>query len=101
MRALNLMFPTGNSTEGVNNKNHALTLVTGTDLADGRGNVTFFANYDRTKEVMAPQIRQYKSWGTVVNPESKGEEDGIPDRLRVPNVYSEAIFTYWGTESPW
>ena len=82
---------TSNSLQGVDNKQHAFTLLTGADISDGKGNVTFFANYDRTKEVMAPQIRQYDNWGTIVNPENTGEEDGIPDRLRVPRVYSEFI----------
>ncbi|BDY03807.1 TonB-dependent receptor [Ferrimonas sp. YFM] len=81
----------GNSMEGVDNEGHVFSLVGGADLADGRGNVTFFANYDRTKEVMSTQLNQLDGWGTVANPDDTGEDDGIPDRLRVPRVYSEMI----------
>ncbi|WP_338590504.1 TonB-dependent receptor [Shewanella khirikhana] len=81
----------GDSTEGVGTKNHTLSLLGGADLSDGKGNVTFFAAYDRNKEVMSRAIRQFDAWGTIANPENKGEEDGIPDRLRVPKVYSEMI----------
>ncbi|WP_417348303.1 TonB-dependent receptor domain-containing protein [Ferrimonas sp.] len=81
----------GNSMEGVDTEGHVISLLGGADLSDGRGNVTFFANYDRTKEVMSTQLRQLDGWGTVGNPDNTGEEDGIPDRLRVPRVYSEMI----------
>ncbi|WP_028108623.1 TonB-dependent receptor domain-containing protein [Ferrimonas futtsuensis] len=81
----------GNSMEGVDTEGHVISLLGGADLSDGRGNVTFFANYDRTKEVMSTQLRQLDGWGTVANPDNTGEEDGIPDRLRVPRVYSEMI----------
>ncbi|MGI2124524.1 TonB-dependent receptor domain-containing protein [Shewanella baltica] len=82
---------TSGSLEGVGTQEHSFDMLTGADIADGRGNVTFFAGYDRTKEVMSRDIRQFDSWGTIINPDSKGEEDGIPDRLRVPKVYSEMI----------
>lgn len=81
----------GDSTEGVGTKNHQFTLLTGAEMADGRGNVTFFADYNRSAEVMATDIRQFDAWGTIANPEDTGEDDGIPDRLRVPKVYSEMI----------
>ena len=79
----------GNSLEGVGTKDHKFSLLAGADVADGRGNVTFFANYERTRETMAKNIRQYDNWASVINPESKGEEDGIPDRIFVRNVMSE------------
>ncbi|GAB1072365.1 MULTISPECIES: TonB-dependent receptor domain-containing protein [Shewanella] len=81
----------GNSTEGVGTEYHTFSILGGADIADGKGNVTFYAGYDRTKEVMSEAIRQFDSWGTIVNPDNTGEEDGIPDRLRVPKVYSEMI----------
>ncbi|WP_028110310.1 TonB-dependent receptor domain-containing protein [Ferrimonas futtsuensis] len=81
----------GDSTEGVGTKDHKISLLGGADLSDGRGNVTFFANYDRTKEVMSKDLRQLDGWGTIKNPNDTGEDDGIPDRLRVPRVYSEMI----------
>lgn len=79
------------SLEGVGTKDHSFDILAGADLSSGRGNVTFFAGYDRTKEVMSEAIRQFDGWGSVVNPLSKGEEDGIPDQLRRPNVSSEMI----------
>lgn len=79
----------GNSLEGVGTKDHKFSLLAGADIADGRGNVTFFANYERTREVMAPQLRQNSNWASVVNPEDTGENDGIPDRFYVQNVMSE------------
>ncbi|WP_448554674.1 TonB-dependent receptor domain-containing protein [Thalassotalea montiporae] len=77
------------STEGVNSRNHTISILSGTDLEDG--NVTFFASYDRIGEVLATDIRQYDNWGTVINPLNTGEDDGIADRLRVTNVMSELI----------
>ncbi|WP_199610415.1 TonB-dependent receptor domain-containing protein [Flocculibacter collagenilyticus] len=82
------------STEGVGSRNHGITFLAGADLSNGKGNVTFFAGIERTKEVMSEDIRQFDGWGTVANPDSQGEEDGIPDRLRVPRVYSEMINAY-------
>lgn len=79
------------STEGVNERNHTISILSGTDFADGKGNVTFFTSLERIGEVMANDIRQYQNWGTIANPENGGEDDGISDRLRVPNVGSEFI----------
>ncbi len=79
------------STEGVDERNHSISILAGTDFADGRGNITFFTGYDRIGEVMSEDIRQFEGWGTIANPEDGGEDDGIPDRLRVKNVYSEMI----------
>ncbi|MBS3797894.1 TonB-dependent receptor [Pseudoalteromonas sp. BDTF-M6] len=81
----------GNSTEGVGTKNHSYSIVGGAEVFDGRGNVTFFAGKDRIREVMANDIRQVENYGSVVNPLDTGEEDGIADRLTVPNVMSERI----------
>lgn len=82
---------TSGSLEGVGTQEHSFDVLGGANVADGRGNVTFFAGYERTKEVMSTEIRQFDAWGTIANPENGGEEDGIPDRLRVPRVYSEMI----------
>lgn len=79
------------STEGVNERNHTLSILAGTDFADGRGNVNFFTGYTRIGEVMSRDIRQFEGWGTIINPDNTGEDDGIPDRLRVRNVWSEMI----------
>jgi outer membrane receptor protein involved in Fe transport len=79
------------STEGVNERNHTLNILAGTDFADGKGNLTFFTGVERVGEVMSADIRQFEGWGTVENPDDTGEDDGIPDRLRVRNVSSEMI----------
>ncbi|MFY8274667.1 TonB-dependent receptor domain-containing protein [Pseudoalteromonas sp. SSDWG2] len=81
----------GNSTEGVGTKNHSFSIIGGGEIFDGRGNVTFFAGKDRIKEVMANDIRQVNNYGSVINPNDTGEEDGIPDRITVPNLMSERI----------
>ena len=79
------------STEGVNERNHTINILAGTDFADGNGNVTFFTNIERIGEVLATDIRQYDNWGAVNNPANTGEDDGIVDRIRVRNVMSERI----------
>ncbi|OUL57355.1 TonB-dependent receptor domain-containing protein [Pseudoalteromonas ulvae] len=81
----------GNSTEGVGSENYSFSLLGGADMADGRGNITFFLGKDRIREVMATDLRQTSNWGTVNNPENTGEDDGIVDRFTVPNVMSERI----------
>ena len=79
------------STEGVNERNHTFSILSGTEFADGKGNVTFFTSLERIGEVMSRDIRQFENWGTIINPEDGGEDDGIPDKLRAPNVGSEMI----------
>lgn len=79
------------STEGVGAENHSFTLLAGADLSNGKGNVTFYASRDYIQETMANDLRQSNDWGSIVNPDNTGEEDGIPDRIRVPNIISERI----------
>ncbi|MGO2478346.1 MAG: TonB-dependent receptor domain-containing protein [Pseudoalteromonas sp.] len=88
---LQLNASIANSTEGVGSKSNSVSILAGTDIADGRGNMTFFVGKDHIREVMANDLRQSDNWGTVDNPLSEGEEDGIPDRLTVPRVMSERI----------
>ena len=86
---LELNVTASDSTEGVAAKNHTFSIVGGT--SSDRGNVTFFAGIERIEETMSEDIRQLKNWGTILNPEDGGEDDGIADRLRVPYVGSEMI----------
>ncbi len=79
------------STEGVGTKNDSFSVLIGANSADEKGNVTFFAEKSNIREVLIPDLQQNKFWGTVVNPDNTGEEDGIPDRFRVPFVGSEMI----------
>jgi outer membrane receptor protein involved in Fe transport len=81
----------GNSTESVGNENYTFSVLGGSEVAGGRGNITFFAGLEDTTEVMSAAIRQWDSWGTVINPENEGEEDGVFDKFRRRNVGSEMI----------
>ena len=80
-----------NSTQGVGTENYSLNVLAGAEMSDGRGNVTFFAEKNVIKEVMVNDLRQANGWRTVNNPANTGEDDGIPDLLTVPHVYSERI----------
>lgn len=88
---LELSAKAANSTEGVNSESRSFNLTAGTDYSDGQGNVTFFIGQEHTAQLMNNDIRQLNGGGTIVNPEDGGEDDGIPDRLRVPYVGSEMI----------
>ncbi|WP_395342128.1 TonB-dependent receptor plug domain-containing protein [Ningiella sp. W23] len=81
-------------TESVGAKNYRYSVLSGATTADGRGNVTFFAELNRISEVLEPELQQAQAWGTIINPEDTGEDDGIPDRLRVPFVGSEMINSF-------
>ena len=78
-------------TESVGDETYSFNILAGANVADGRGNVTFFAGVDHIAEVLATDIRQFDNWSSVVNPDDTGEDDGIFDRLRMPRVYSEYI----------
>ena len=78
-------------TESVGYANSTVSILAGGDFSDGKGNVTFFAGREYNKEVLSPDLRQLNNWGSIANPENTGEDDGIPDRLRVENVGSEFI----------
>lgn len=84
-------FNGSDSLTGVGSQNHTLNFFGGVSTADGKGNATVFVGYERVAEVMSEDVRQLQDWGTIENPDDTGEEDGIPDRLRVPNVGSEFI----------
>lgn len=79
------------STEGVGARTHEFTILGGGDFMNGRGNATFYAGMNRIQETMENDIRQFESWGTILNPEDTGRLDGIPDRIFVRNVGSEYI----------
>ncbi|MEW9797066.1 TonB-dependent receptor plug domain-containing protein [Alteromonas sp. CYL-A6] len=83
---------TGSSdTESIGNKTYTYSALVGATTADGRGNVTFFAERNQINEVLTPDLQQAANYGTILNPDDTGEDDGIPDRLFVPNVGSEMI----------
>ena len=78
-------------TNGIGAESFRYNFLAGANTADGRGNVTFFIENQRISEVLEPELQQAQAFGTVVNPDDTGENDGIPDRLRVPFVGSEMI----------
>lgn len=77
--------------EDVGTQNTAFSILAGATSQDGRGNVTFFAEKSSITEVLTPSLQQAQNFGTVNNPENGGEDDGIADKFRVPNVGSEFI----------
>jgi len=79
------------STQSVGNENYSANFTAGFNFAEDRGNVTVFAGTDQLEQTFATDIRQFSNFGTIVNPLDTGENDGIPDRLLVPNVGSELI----------
>lgn len=84
----------GSDTEDIGNETHNISALVGATTEDGRGNVTFFAERSQINEVLVPELQQAANWGSYVNPENTSETDGIPDRLRSPNVGSELINRY-------
>ena len=79
------------STENVDNRNFSSSITAGTQFAEDKGNFAVFAGLDRISQTLAGDIRQFSNFGTIANPLDTGEDDGIPDRLFVPNVLSERI----------
>ncbi|WP_298443471.1 TonB-dependent receptor [uncultured Ferrimonas sp.] len=80
----------GESTESVDDGYHTISFIGGGDIGE-KGNVVVYGGYERLREVMANDLRQLDDWGTISNDASNGEDDGIADRIRVPNVVSERI----------
>ncbi|RUO74433.1 TonB-dependent receptor [Pseudidiomarina sediminum] len=79
------------STEGVGAGTHEFGILGGGDFMNGRGNATFHIGVNRIQETMENDIRQFDNWGSILNPNDTGRLDGIPDRIRVPNIGSEYI----------
>ena len=79
------------SLESVNNQNVTVSGIYGLNFAEDKGNFTLFASREETETTVQSDIRQFQNFGTIVNPDNTGEEDGIPDRLVVPNILSERI----------
>lgn len=77
--------------EDVGYRTNNYSALVGASTDDGRGNVTFFAEMNNIQQVMIPDLQQAENWGSIVNPDDTGEDDGIPDRLRRRNVGSEMI----------
>jgi len=81
------------SLEGVGDESYSASIAAGFNFAEDKGNIAFFANYDQVGRIFANDVRQFSNFGTIVNPDDTGEEDGIPDRLTVANVNQQ--FCIW------
>ncbi|MGI9328715.1 MAG: TonB-dependent receptor domain-containing protein [Pseudomonadales bacterium] len=72
-------------------QNHSISMTFGRNFGEERGNFTLsFAN-DRLGDIQANDLDYNNNYGTIINPDDTGENDGIPDRLIVRNVISERI----------
>lgn len=65
--------------------------VYGRNFLDGRLNLTATAFYDHSDQVLASDIDAIKNWGTILNPDDTGPNDGIPNRFLVPNVLTDYL----------
>ncbi|WP_396595554.1 TonB-dependent receptor domain-containing protein [Brevundimonas sp. R86498] len=82
--------------------NYSGNAVFGRNFLDGRLNVTGTFFYDHSDQVLASDIAALRDIGTIVNPQDTGPDDGIPDRILVPNVFSDfldenAVILDWNT----
>ncbi|GGF83078.1 TonB-dependent receptor plug domain-containing protein [Alteromonas lipolytica] len=78
-------------TQGIGNDTYNFGVLVGSNFDDERGNITFYAERSQINEVLIPELQQAANWGSYINPDDTGEDDGIPDRLRAQNVGSEFI----------
>lgn len=71
--------------------NYSASAVFGRNFLDGRFNATASIFYDHSDQVLASDIGSLRDIGTILNPDDTGPNDGIPDRLLVPNVLSDYL----------
>jgi len=72
-------------------KNWSVNGVFGKNFLDGRLNLTGTLFYDHSDQVLASDIGAIKNWGTVLNPDDTGPNDGIPNRYLLPNVLTDYL----------
>lgn len=65
--------------------------VVGRDFLDGRLNVVATGFYDHTDQVLARDLPEGRNYGTILNTQNTGPNDGRPDRLIVPNVLTDYL----------
>jgi len=70
---------------------YSFDLTVGGTFEDGRGNVTLSYLSDHTDQVTARDIPELQDFGSVINPENTGPNDGIFNVFIVPFVGSEFI----------
>jgi len=81
----------GGGAESGAGKTYSANGVYGRNFAGGRGNATVSLFYDHSDQVLATDISALRNIGTIVNPLNTGPNDGIPDRILVPNVLSDYL----------
>lgn len=79
------------SIESVGNQNTSASVVGGFNFGGDKGNITLFGGIDDLEQTFADDVRQFSNFGTIANTADTGENDGIADRLVVPNIGSEFI----------
>jgi iron complex outermembrane receptor protein len=81
----------GEAWSGDYGKNYQAGLTVGNNFDDERGNFTFSIIRDHVGDAQATDLRHAREMGSVNNPASTGENDGIADQFVVSNVVSEFI----------
>lgn len=73
----------GSPTNGAYGENYSASFTGGKNFADGRGNITLSAFYDRQEKVNGLDIEGLAEWATIENPADPGAipNNGVPDRL--------------------
>lgn len=86
----------GSATSGISDRGDAdirsLSLATGSDFAGGRGSVAIGGTYSRIAPLVFAQ--RYKTYvNSAANPANTGANDGIPDRITVPD-FRQIYYAY-------
>jgi outer membrane receptor protein involved in Fe transport len=87
---------TGSATSGISQRGDAdirsISLATGSAFAGGRGSVAIGATYSKIAPlVFAQRYRTYVN--SAANPDNTGANDGIPDRVTVPD-FRQIYYAY-------
>ena len=69
----------------------SLNGVYGRNFLDNRANATVSLFYDHSDRVMASEVDALRDYGSIINPLNTGPNDGIPDRILVPNVLTDYL----------
>lgn len=85
----------GSPLNGNYGQNYSADVTAGWNLGD-RGNLTLTLFGDKQERVRGPDIDGLADWATVENPADTGPDDGIPDRLYRPYVFTD-FFDELGT----
>lgn len=80
----------GGSEDGAG-RNYSANGVLGRNFMNDRANATISLFYDHSDQVMATDIPALRDIGSILNPNDTGPDDGIFDRILVPNVFSDFL----------